>query len=102
LEEIDYDKSKKVYEDYSLSYTNSYLVGIIEKFVIFIDQLETPSETLNIHALEEKGVMTSLNFFLEMLNPNKKMTLYAMPFNLTTKLKDFKDIKNENFWMVNG
>jgi len=62
-EEINYDESKKVYEDYQMSYTNSYVFGITKKFVIPIKQLEILVKTLNIRALEEKEVIASLNSF---------------------------------------
>jgi len=43
-----------------------------------------------------------LKYLLEMPDPDKKMTLCAMPQNLSSKPSDFNDIMSGKFWMVNG
>ena len=101
-EEINYEESRKTYEEYWSSYTNLYVFGQGTKFKIPIEQLEIPPETLNIRALEERGVNKCLHYFLEMPDPDKKMTLCAMPQGLKEKPQSFNDIKSCKFWMVNG
>jgi len=44
-----------------------------------LTQLETPPENLKIRGLEEVGVKKALNYLINMPDPDKKMTLYAMP-----------------------
>jgi hypothetical protein len=64
--------------------------------------LETPPENLNICTLEEKGILKALAYYLEMTDPNKKMTLCAMPQDLTNKPQTWSDIKAGKCWMING
>ena len=101
-EVIDYDKSKKVYKEYWSSCTDSYIFGISKKFEIHVDQLQSSPKTHNVCCLEERGVTAILNFFLEMPDPDQKMTLCAMPQNLSETPTKFEDIKAGKFWMING
>ena len=101
-EEINDEESRKTYEEYWSSCIDSYVFRQGTKFKIPIEQLETPLETLNIRALEERGVNKCLHYFLEMPDPDKKMTLCAMPQGLKEKPQSFNDIKSCKFWMVNG
>ena len=100
--DFNYEESRKVYEEYWSSCTDSYIFGQGAKYTISIDQLETPPETHNIRTLEERGVMKCLHYFLEMPNTDKKMTLCTMPKDLTKKPLSFNEIKEGKFWMING
>ena len=46
--------------------------------------------------------MKCLHYFLEMPDLDKKMTLCAMPKDLTKRPLTFNDIKQGKFWMING
>ena len=89
-------------EDYWSSCTDSYVGGIECKYTIPVEQLEIPPEHLNIRGLEEKIIVSTLQFYLEMLDPDKKMTLCAMPQNMDKMPADLDEVKNRKFWMVNG
>jgi hypothetical protein len=102
VEEIDVQESKRVYEEFWASCTDSYVFGQDKTFPIPIENLETPPAHLNIRGLEEKMVISCLNFFLEMPDPDKKNTLCAMPQNLLSKPLHFSEVKDGKFWMVNG
>ena len=102
VKEIDYEESCKIYEGYWAECTDSYIFGIATKFKISIDQLETPPENLNIRGLEEAGVKKTMNYLLEMPDPDKKMTLCAMPINVKEKPSSFDVIKDGKFYMING
>ena len=101
-DDIKFEESRKAWEDYWTSCESSYVEGREKKFVIPIDRLETPPENLNIRGFEEKGVISALNFFLNMPDPDKKLTLCAMPQNLTECPKSFKEVESGKFWMING
>ena len=94
IKEIDYQESCKIYEGFWAECTDSYIFGIATKFKISIDQLETPPENLNIRGLEEAGVKKTMNYLLEMPDPDKKMTLCAMPINVKKKPSSFDVIKD--------
>ena len=102
VKEIDYQESYKIYEGYWAECKDSYIFGIATKFKISIDQLETPPENLNIRGLEEAGVKKTMNYLLEMPDPDKKMTLCAMPINVKEKPSSFDVIKDGKFYMING
>lgn len=73
-----------------------------DKYVIPIEQLETPPKHLNIWGLEELGVKKALNYLLNMPGPNMKMTLCIMPKDVTEKPKKFDKVKDGQLWFVNG
>ena len=100
-EEVNYEESHKVYKEYWSVCTDSYVFGLGAKFKIPIEQMVSLPETLNIQALEERWVNKCLDYFLEMPNPHKKMTLYLMPHGLTKRPRLFNDIKSYKFWMMN-
>ena len=99
---VNYEESTRIYEEYWSSCTNSYITKVDEIHEISIDQLEAPPAELNVRCLEEKEIRSALKFYLEMPDPRNKMTLCAMPQNLTDRPTDFKDIAEGKFWMING
>ena len=80
---VNYEESTRIYEEYWSSCTNSYINKVDEIHEISINQLEAPPAELNVRCLEEKGIRSALKFYLEMPDPRNKMTLCAMPQNLT-------------------
>ena len=77
--EIDYEVACKSYSDYWSMCTGSYIPDIGYKFELPIKKLETPSQNLNVRELEEHGMMKTLNYLLNMPDPDKKLTLCAYP-----------------------
>ena len=47
-EEINYEESRKIYEDYWTSYTDSYVGGVEKTYQILINQSEIPPKHLNV------------------------------------------------------
>ena len=80
---VNYEESTRIYEEYWSSCTDSYITKVDKIHEILIDQLEAPLVELNVRCLEEKGIRSALKFYLEMLDLRNKMTLCAMPQNLT-------------------
>ena len=100
--EINYVESRKIYEDYYTSCSDSYIGDIKKLYQISIDQLETPPEYLNVRCIEEKGILSVLKYYLEILDPSKKMTLCTMPQYLLQMPKNFEEVASRKFWMING
>jgi len=101
-EEINYEESRKIYKDYWTSCMDSYVGGVKKTYQLSIDKLEKPPEHLNVRSIEEKGIQSALNYYLEMPDPSKKMTLCAMPQDLTKMPKNFEEVAGGKFWMING
>ena len=101
-EKPDYKNSCEVYERYWAECTSSYIGGVETSYPISIDQLETPPADLNVRSLEDKMVEVIMHYLVEMPDKDKKLTLCAMPKNLTEMPKCWEDIRNGQFWMING
>ena len=83
IDAVNYEESTRIYKEYWSSCTDSYITKVDEIHEISIHQLEAPPTELNVCCLEEKGIRSALKFYLEMPDPRNKMTLCAMPQNLT-------------------
>jgi hypothetical protein len=98
----DYKESLQVYEKYWAECTDSYIFGIETSYEISIDQLQTPPADLNIRSLEDGLLKHTLHYLLEMPDQNKKLTLCPMPIGLTEKPTSWEEIKDGQFYMING
>jgi len=102
VKEIDYVEACKLYSDYWFACTESYIPNIGHKFEISIGKLGSPPQNLNIRELEEQGVMKTMNYLLNIFDPDKNMTLYVYPQKVKVKPNKFEAMKDGMFWMVNG
>lgn len=73
-----------------------------EKKAVTINQLElAPSEYI-IRRLESKGVTLTAHYLSHMPDLSTRQTICIMPKDHTTKPTSWEEIKDGQFWIING
>lgn len=97
-----YKDSMEVFQNYWALCRDSYIFGTDTTYNIPTKQLLTPPASLNVRNLEQKKVASTMHFLIEMSNKEKKNTLCVFPKDKLVKPESWDEIKDGDFYMVNG
>ncbi|KAG0581687.1 hypothetical protein KC19_3G000200 [Ceratodon purpureus] len=98
----DYKESMEIFKNYWTQCQGSYIFGKDTKFRLPLKQLLTPPADINIRVLEQLKVQNTMNFLIQLPNKEKRNTLCVFPKDCTVKPTSWDEIKDGQFYMVNG
>ena len=98
----DYERVSQVYKKFWTTCEDAYVFGIGDKKEIDICQLIAAPSTLNIRSKQENIVEDMVNYLLNIPDKNTKQTLCVMPIGLREKPTDWEEIKDRDFYIING
>lgn len=79
-----------------------YVVGTKETYTIPIEHLYTTPADLNVRNVEQHKMESTMHFLIKMSNKDKKSTDCVFTKDKLIKPQAWKEIMNEEFYMVNG
>ena len=78
------------------------MFGIGDKKEIDISQLIEAPSTFNIKSKHANIVEDMVNYLLNISDKSTKQTLYIMPVGLSVKPTKWEEIKDGDFYIING
>ena len=99
---LDYEEVSRIYKTFWTTCEDAYLFKLDDKKEIDISQLVEPPATFNIRTKEKQIVKELVNWLLNMPDKSTRQTLCVMPVGFNEKPTEWKDIKNNNFFIING
>ena len=98
----DYEEVSKVYKKFWTTCEDAYIFKPDDKKEIDISQLISPPATFNIRSKEDRIVEDLVNWLLNMPDKSTRQTLCVMPVGHKTKPKDWAEIEQGKFYIING
>ena len=99
---LDYERVSQVYKKFWTTCEDAYVFGIGDKKEINISQLIEAPSTFNIRSKQANIVEDMVNYLLNIPNKSTKQTLYIMPVGLSVKPTEWEEIKDGDFYIING
>ena len=98
----DFKHLNQVYQKFWTECEDAYVFGVNEKKDLPLHKLvDAPSE-FNIREKEQKVVESMMVYLLNLLDRMTRQTICVMPAKTTTKPSSWDDIKDDDFWIING
>ena len=94
--------SNAVYKKFWSECEDAYVFGVDAKRELSIDQLVDAPAKYNIRSREDKLVDVMVIYLLNLSERKAHQTLCVMPTNRTEKPMSWEEIKDGNFYIING
>ena len=91
-----------VYKKFWSECEDAYIFGVDAKRELSIDQLVDAPMEYNIQSREDKLVDAMVIYLLNLPEQKARQTLCVMPTNRTEKPTSWEEIKDGNFYIING
>ena len=98
----DYERVSQVYKKFWTTCEDAYVFGIGDKKEIDISQLIEAPSTFNIRSKQANIVEDMVNYVLNIPDKSTKQTLCVMPIGLSEKPTEWEEIKDGDFYIING
>ena len=98
----DYERVSQVYKKFWTTCEDAYVFGIGDKKEIDICQLIVAPSTFNIRSKQANIVEDMVNYLLNIPDKSTKQMLCVIPIGLREKPIDWEEIKDRNFYIING
>ena len=98
----DYERVNQVYKKFWTTCEDAYVFGIGDKKEIDISQLIKAPSTFNIRFKQANIVEDMVNYLLNIPDKSTKQTLCIMPVGLSEKPTEWEEIKDRDFYIING
>ena len=98
----DYEQVSQVYKKFWTTCKDAYVFGIGDKKEIDISQLIEAPSTFNIRSKQANIVEDMVNYLLNIPDMSTKQTLCVMPVGLSVKPTEWEEIKDGDFYIING
>ena len=98
----DFKHINMVYKKFWSECKDAYIFGVDAKRELSIDQLVDAPAEYNIRSREDKLVDAMVIYLLNLPDRKALQTLCVMPTNRTSKPTSWEEIKDEEFYIING
>ena len=98
----DFKHINEVYKKFWSECEDAYIFGVDAKRELSIDQLVDAPVEYNIQSREDKLVDAMVIYLLNLPERKARQTLCVMPTNRTEKPTSWEEIKDGDFYIING
>ena len=99
---LDYERVNQVYKKFWTTCKDAYVFSIGDRKEIDISQLMEAPSTFNIRSKQANIIEDMVNYLLNIPDKSTKQTLYIMPISLSKKPTNWEEIKDGDFYIING